>query len=381
MNQLELLKKFRRKLHSIAELSGYEKRTAMTIKQYLLKLEPSLIIENLGGEGLLIEFDSGNKGATVLFRAELDALPIQEVHAFPHKSENDGVSHKCGHDGHSTILIGLVEKIISEKSFKGKLQLLFQPAEETGEGARKVLNDSKFSGVNPDFVFALHNIPNQPKGEIITKAGSFNASVVSLVVKFFGTTSHAAEPENGINPDRAISNLILQIKEMANLDYDSEDFMKVATVYSRIGAEDYGISAGEGEVHFTIRCWTEEKLEIAKKKIEDLVSELASNEKLTYSIDWIFAFTASNNDNEAAEIINKAADKNGFSIQHKKYPFTWGEDFGAITQKYKGAMFGLGAGLNMPALHNQDYDFPDDIIPFGVEMFYEIFQMVQEKYS
>ncbi len=380
MDSLELLTQFRKKLHSIAELSDEERLTAQTIRHYLASLNPSRIIENLGGHGLLVEFDDELPGATVLFRAELDALPIQEVNPFPHKSLNDGVSHKCGHDGHSTMLVGLAESLISKKKIRGKLQLLFQPAEETGEGAKKVLDDPQFLAIKPDYVFALHNIPNYPKGEIITKTASFNASVVSLVVKFYGITSHAAEPENGVNPDRAIAELILQTKYLINLEADSEEFLKIATIYTRIGTEDYGISAGEGEVHFTIRCWTNEMLERVKKKIELIIVESAAQHHLAYKLSWVYAFAATKNDTDATVIINKAAQSNGFTIQHKKYPFTWGEDFGTFTHQFKGAMFGLGAGLNMPALHNPDYDFPDEIMPFGVAMFGEIFRIIQKAF-
>lgn len=377
-SQLESLIQFRHKLHSIAELSGEERETAIAVVEQLLPLNPSKIVEALGGYGLLVEFDHGVPGATVMFRAELDALPIPEVNEFVYKSKHEGVSHKCGHDGHTTILVGLAEKLLAEKPIKGKLQLLFQPAEETGEGAALVLQDERFKEAEPDYVFALHNIPNKPKGKVISKAGSFNASVISLAVHFFGVTSHAAEPENGINPDLAIAALITQMKNMANSDKDSDDFMKVATVYTRIGSEDYGISAGEGEVHFTIRCWTNEALEKAKQKIELIVMDIASHHHLAYEQNWMYEFKASRNDEKATSIINKAAQRNQFELYRKKYPFAWGEDFGGLTEPYKGAMFGLGAGIDMPALHNPDYDFPDDILPFGVDMFYEIFQLVQE---
>ncbi|HET8809630.1 MAG TPA: amidohydrolase [Flavobacteriaceae bacterium] len=367
------LSTFRKKLHSEPELSGKEKHTAEKITSELKKTHPSKIITNLGGTGVAAIFNGKSDGKTIMFRAELDALPIQETNTFEHASKTKGVSHKCGHDGHATILIGLAKKIVENPIKKGKVILLFQPAEENGAGAKAVLEDPKFSEIKPDFIFALHNVPGFKKGEIVCKTGTFTPSVSSIAIELQGKTAHAAEPENGFNPDGTISELISSIKNLAIPDEKSDDFTVITTVYANLGSKNYGISAGKGEVHFTVRCWTPDKLEAVKKEIVRLVGEIAKKHHLKPSTEWIYEFSANKNDETAFSTIKKAALQNDFDFLEKATPFKWGEDFGLFTQHFKGAMFGLGAGEKTPALHNPDYDFPDELIPYGVKMFHAIF--------
>ncbi len=369
---LQDLINFRKILHTYPELSGQEEKTAQKIIDQLKLTHPSQIIEQLGGHGIAAIYDSGKIGKTVLFRADTDALPIQEVNNFAYKSVYNGISHKCGHDGHSTILVGLAQKIADQPLKKGKVILLFQPAEEIGKGAKAVLEDKKFSALQPDYVFALHNVPSYPKGQIVCRKGTFNPAVISLVIKMKGKKAHAAQPEDGINPDIAIATLISKIHQLTNNDATSDGFFKITTIYTRIGSKDYGISAGEGELHYTLRCKTKEKLEETKQTLIELIETICKQERLTFSLEWIYYFAASVNDGFAVDCIRKVAEKHHFSYHEKTVPFNWGEDFGLFTEHFTGAMFGLGAGESTPALHQDDYDFPDEIIPYGIEMFYGI---------
>ena len=375
------LSNLRKHLHSEPELSGKEFETAEKILVELKKSSPTKIITKLGGTGIAAIFEGKSPGKTIMFRAELDALPIVETNTFEHASKNPGVSHKCGHDGHAVILIGLAKLLSENPPEKGNAILLFQPAEENGEGAKAILNDSKFSEIEPDFIFALHNIPGYEKGKILCKPGAFTASVSSVAIKLKGVTSHAAEPEHGINPDLAIADLIQKIKSFANPDEASSNFSVVSTIFSRLGSKDYGISAGEGEVHFTIRSWEPEILERLKTKIENTVETISEKYGLKHSCEWFAEFETNQNDETAVKFIQKAADKNGYEYVPLSYPFKWGEDFGRFTQNFDGAMFGLGAGEKTPALHNPDYDFPDEIIPFGIDMFHSILKQVNAEFN
>jgi len=317
---------FRKELHAYPELSGKEQATAKRIVQQLKKFQPSQIIENLGGHGVAAIYDTGNPGKTILFRADTDALPIQEVNSFAHKSIYDGVSHKCGHDGHTTMLVGLAQKIHQQPFNKGKIILLFQPAEEIGIGAKAVLDDPKFKAFQPDSIFALHNVPGYPKGQILCRTGTFNPAAISVIIKLKGKKAHAAQAENGINPDQAIASLITKIHALNNYDLASEDFLKFTTIYTRIGTQDYGISAGEGEIHYTFRAWTKTKLEAAKNQLQQLVADLCTSHQLTYTLDWIYYFAASINAESAVQYIEQSAQKNAFSYLDKPFPFQWGED-------------------------------------------------------
>lgn len=373
------LANFRKELHAFPELSGEEKDTAQRIIRKLKTFQPTHILENLGGHGVAAIYDSGQPGKIVLFRADTDALPIQEENDFAHKSVYDGISHKCGHDGHTTIMVGLAQKLYQQPLKKGKIILLFQPAEEIGIGAKAVLEDEKFDQIRPDYAFALHNVPGYPKGQIICRKGAFNPAVISLVIKMQGKKAHAAQQENGINPDKAIASIMHQVHQMHQPDLANDHFIKFTTIYTRIGSKDYGISAGDGELHYTIRCWTKKKLEQAKEKITQLVMDTCQQNQLTYTLDWIYYFAASHNDTYAVNCIKQAAEQQQFDYFDKPFPFQWGEDFGLFTEQIPGAMFGLGAGENMPALHHNNYDYPDEITPYGIDTFYRIAAIITGK--
>ncbi len=367
---------FRRELHTYPELSGAEKDTEKRIINKLKEFQPTQIIASLGGHGVAAIYDSGKAGKTVLFRADTDALPIQEVNDFAHKSVYEGVSHKCGHDGHTAILVGLAKKLNQYPLKAGKVILLFQPAEEIGIGAKAVLEDEKFKEIQPDYAFALHNVPGFPKGQIVCRKGNFTPAAISLVIKMQGKQAHAAQQENGINPDRAIASIMHQIQQLHHPDLGSKDFIKFTTIYTRIGSKDYGISAGDGELHYTLRCWNKEKLDQAKQQLTDLIRKTCHENKLGFTIDWIYYFAANINDSYAVDCIEKAAKANQFDYLDKPLPFQWGEDYGLFTENISGAMFGLGSGEDSPALHHDNYDFPDEIIPYGVDTFYSIAQII-----
>lgn len=361
---------FRKALHAHPELSGAERATAQRIIQKIKTFQPTQIIDNLGGHGVAAIYDSGVSGKTVLFRADTDALPIHEVNDFPHQSIYDGVSHKCGHDGHTTILMGVAKRLYEQPLSSGKVILLFQPAEEIGMGANAVLSDEKFAALQPDYAIALHNVPGFPKGQIVCRKGTFNPAVISLIIQLKGKKAHAAQQENGVNPDIAIASLIHEIHQLQQSDLADADYLKFTTIYTRIGAKDYGISAGDGELHYTFRAWTKEKLEAAKQKIIQLITTICEREQLTFELEWLYYFAATTNDAAIVDCIEKVAKQQEFTYLKKAFPFQWGEDFGLFTENIPGAMFGLGAGEDTPALHHVDYDFPDDITPYGVEMFY-----------
>lgn len=368
----------RQLLHTYPEVSGDEKKTAAYIYGFLKKLNPDQLINEIGGEGILVLFDSGKPGPVLLFRADMDALPIQEVNEFPHRSVHEGVSHKCGHDGHTTILCGLAEKLAEEKITKGKVYLLFQPAEETGEGAARVVNDPKFN-IKPGYVFALHNLPGYETGNIVVKDSLFSAAVNSIIIKLKGKTAHAAEPEFGFNPAKAISEIINLADKLNHNVPEDENFKLITPVHINMGTTAYGISAGEAELHYTLRCWNNEQLRKLESKLIDESRIIAAKYQLNFEHEFTQTFFANNNDKTANDVVREAAKQNGFIVEEKPVPFKWAEDFGYFTSTYKGCMFGLGAGKDQPALHNPDYDFPDGIIATGVNIFHSIIKILLSK--
>ncbi|WP_445457505.1 amidohydrolase [Flavobacterium sp. HNIBRBA15423] len=369
MEELIQLRKF---LHQNPEVSGNESKTAQRILDFLSKYKPNQVIKNIGGQGVLAIYKGKETGKSILFRCELDALAIQETNSFDYKSKFDGVSHKCGHDGHMAILCGLAKKIDQNPLEKGTVFLLFQPSEEDGNGAKRVLNDFKFKEINPDFAFALHNLPSYPKHQIIVKENTFTCAVNSMIIQLEGKTSHAGEPENGINPALAIAEIITLFNSKINNDITSETYCLITPIHINMGEKAYGVSAGYGEAHFTIRSNSNVQMRIIESNLEENGKEIASKFNLKIKMGWTQSFQANENNIEAVNYIRKAATSNNLNILEKELPFTFGEDFGLFTQKYKGAMLGLGSGEKTSALHNPDYDFPDEIIDTGITLFYQI---------
>lgn len=373
LNQrLESLIRFRKELHKNPELSGKEIETAKRIVSFLEQYPPDEMQTNVGGAGIIAVYKGSEEGKSILFRCELDALPIKETNSFEHKSVKNTVSHKCGHDGHMAILCGLASELHHQRPEKGNVILLFQPAEENGSGAEKVANDDNFKNYKPDYVFALHNLPGFDKNQIVVKDRTFSCAVKSIIIRLKGKIAHAAEPENGINPALAIASIIQKFDEKNQFDKTKPNFSILTPIYSSFGEKAYGVSAGKGEVHFTIRCQTNKEMEKLSNELENLTEEIAKNHQLEYKIKWTESFQANENNNDANNFIKNASKILGLDVLEKETPFSWGEDFGLFTQLYNGAMFGLGAGKDSPALHHSDYDFPDEIISTGVKLFHQI---------
>lgn len=359
---------FRRELHAHPEISGAEHGTAKRVLDVLEGLRPDELLCEVGGTGILATFGSDAQGPQALVRCELDALPIQGVNTFGHKSVSKGVSHKCGHDGHMAILTGLAERLSGARPAKGRVHLIYQPAEENGAGAKTVMEDPRMKDRHFDLALALHNLPGYPLGSAVVRKGAFTASVNSMVIALEGRTSHAAEPEHGINPALAVAEILTGALALQH-NVPTEDGLRVVTVvHVDLGTKDYGISAGRAEVHLTVRCWTDAELRKLEQRIEDLCRHVAERHKLGVDINYCFTFKANRNDDAAAKLVREAVRATGHELIGRDHPFKWGEDFGLFTARYRGCMFGLGAGVDLPALHNPDYDFPDALIPHGVEL-------------
>jgi amidohydrolase len=364
-------KEIRHRLHRIAEASNEEFQTSAYIRQQLEQLQPSKIVTFPEGHHLLAEYDFGG-GKTVLVRGDMDAVRVNETLGLPYKSEHEGVSHKCGHDGHSTILLRLAEMLHQQPLPSGKVLLLFQGAEETGEGARQILDSGILDAYSIDCAYALHNIPAEPAGTIICKPGSFTCSVVSCDIELTGKTAHAAEPWNAVSPFSAAQRITDYVMSLNQRDVQREDFCVATLIEFRVGSQAYGVAAGDGVLRFTIRTREDAHLQQIISEIETKAKTESANDNLQCEIRWLEYFAASNNAEEAVNAIKECADNLNLTYQNKPIPFFWGEDFGLFTHHYPGALFGLGSGTTQPPLHHPDFDFPDEIVETGAKMFYNL---------
>lgn len=366
---LDQLIQLRRHIHQYPEISGEEVKTAAAVVAFFKDLKYTHIETQVGGTGVLVTFDSGKAGKSLLFRAELDGLPIQEVNDMAHKSVYEGKGHQCGHDGHLTMLVGVGAWLSENPPKSGKVHLIFQPAEENGEGAKAVMNDERFKALKFDEVYALHNLPGYPLGQIVVKENSFTAAVNSIIIKIKGKTSHAAEPEKGLNPSLAVAEILSGLEAFQNNDPQLADFRLITPVYVTMGSQDYGISAGDAEIHLTLRSWTNEGLAELEQLVIQLADEVCKAHHLTFDHEFLAHFYANENHKSCVDAVRNAAETAQLNLLEQSFPFKWGEDFGIITTQFKGCMFGLGSGENQPALHNPDYDFPDALIPKGIAIF------------
>ncbi|MEO9460177.1 MAG: amidohydrolase [Lentilitoribacter sp.] len=371
-NLLDELIKLRHELHQYPEVSGQEGQTTKRILHWLETCSPTQIITELGGHGIAAIFDSGQKGPSVLLRCELDALPIYEVGQPQWRSKSDGVGHLCGHDGHMSIMAGLARNFSDKPPKSGRVILLFQPAEEDGAGARAVIADPKFHKIKPDYSFALHNLPGMPLNHVGIKSGPLNFASEGLRIELSGKTSHASHPEDGTSPANAIAALIQKLPHLPKSLGKDESSALVTVVHASLGVNAFGVAPGDGLVMATLRSIDNALQSTLMAHAEELARQEAERHGLSIKLTHGEKFSDCTNDSEAADFIRKSARQAGRTIVELTKPYRWSEDFGLFGSISSSALFVLGAGENTPQLHNPDYDFPDKLIPTGMELFENI---------
>lgn len=369
---LRELTELRHQLHRRAEISGSESETARLIHDFLKETHPDEIQEGVGGHGILATYQGGDEGPHILLRCELDALPIPDEIESDYRSESEEVGHKCGHDGHMSIICGVARLLAEERPAAGTVTLLFQPAEETGQGARQVLGDDIFQAVNPDYCFALHNLPGYTRHQIVVREGTFAAASVGLEVKLKGQTAHAGHPEEGRSPATAMAQLVQALSSVPQFYSSLDQAAKVTVINAVLGEQAYGTSPGRATVRATLRTYSDELLASVQSQCLEIAEGLAGTYGLDIDYDWVEPFAATINNPEAVDIIRSAAAHQEKDILEKENPFSWSEDFGHFTKEIPGAIFGLGIGREHNALHSEHYDFPDEVIATGTLMFMQI---------
>ncbi len=371
--------KFRRELHSYPEIAGQEKATSERLRRLISAFNPDKIISRIGGYGIAFIFRGKKPGKKILFRADLDALPIKEISNRDYSSVYSDRAHLCGHDGHMTIIAGLAEALNQNRPLKGEIILLFQPSEETGEGAARVLEDRKFrESVKPDYVFALHNLPGYPAKSVIINNNIFSSASVGLSIRLHGKSSHAAEPSKGNSPVKALSQIINALYSIQDNKKLYADFILGTVIHINLGEKRFGTSPEYGEISMTLRAYRDDDMDILKDEMVRAIKEICEKEKIKCEYEWKEEFISLENTTDAVDIIKKAAHNSDLEIIEMTVPFKWSEDFSHFTKNFPGAMFGLGAGIDHPALHNPDYDFPDEIITTGINMFLNIYRLINQ---
>jgi len=368
----ERLLELRRTLHECPEIAGDEVRTANVIGAFLRTFEPNRIMANLGGWGIAAVFEGRSDGPTIMVRCELDALPATEDAAEPLGQMQ--YAHLCGHDGHMTMVAGLAPWL-AERAAPCRVVLMFQPAEETGEGARRVIDDPRFTQIKPDYAVALHNLPGYETGHVVLRDGTFACSSVGLEVSLTGHRSHAAEPENAASPMRCLCHLPGRLLELGN-GTGSSAGRQVTITHLTLGKPDFGTTPGEGMLLATLRSETDEDMAAFKRQAERLVRDEPREEGLQVKVEWHEEFPVTRSDAPLVEALRSCCAGLHMPTVEVNTPFRWSDDFGYFGDVCPSLFFGLGSGVDAPRLHQHDYSFPNELIPTGVSVFHELIDRI-----
>lgn len=376
MNAIDI----RHYLHQHPELSLQEKHTHDFIVEQLRECHPTRLIEHVGKDwdnvfqnGIIAVWGSNPKAPTIAFRADIDALPIQEDTDLPYRSENPGVSHKCGHDGHTATLLRLAQ-ILSEVYHDdcpkpeynlayANVLLLFQPAEEVGLGARLVLWSNLLQCYNIQSIYGFHNIPGYPLGEILLRKKTFACASVGVDIRLTGRGTHASTPTQGISPANALTDLLSEARRYDNPHPRNISEVQGSTViYAHMGEPNFGTAPGSASMGVTLRSHSDAVLNHMLRDLVQVTKDVCRRTHgLDYQLEYKDPFSATTNAPTAVDRLRDVCDTAGVPFRWLDRPFRWSEDFGLYLQKFHGAFFGVGAGEGVE-LHHPDYDFPDAII-------------------
>lgn len=368
-DELDRLIALRHALHSAPDLSGAEQETAARILSELQRLTPDQILTDIGGHGIAAIFDGAAPGATVAIRCELDALPIQEESNVSYISQTSGRAHLCGHDGHMVMVLAVAEEMTRQRPASGRVVLIFQPAEETGQGAKAYREDTKFPEIRPDMVLSLHNLPGLELGHVSLPVGPANCASRGARIRLTGRTSHAAAPQDGRSPALAIAQLMQKLAALATGGALDEDYALTTVTHATLGEPTFGIAPGVGEVWVTLRTATDRKMQELIEAVQIMVESATADLGLGHVITYHDVFDACTNAPDAVQVIEAACHAGAVPITLTESPQAFSEDFGQFAKSARAAMFWLGAGKSHPQLHNPDYDFPDALIPIGSGIF------------
>ena len=345
----------RARLHACPERSGREVRTLEIIRDFLEK-NTSLALESRDG-WLLATHWEGDGLAEIGFRADVDALPC-----------GDGARHGCGHDGHAAILCALA-LALEGRRFGKNARLIFQGAEETGEGARHICET--WPGLDRlHRVYGLHNIPGYPLGTLLARRGCFACASEGFFADVQGRPAHAAYPGDGANPARLLSRLVLAIPDMIDAVLDGGDRLLMHTVVGlRVGGEDFGLSASDGRLCLTLRGDRQSDIDALAERIADYIRRGCAAEGMTCRFGLRDVFPDTTNPPTVVDAALAAWRDAGLPVRLLDAPMRWSEDFGWYLRRVPGMFFGVGIGEDRPGLHTAEYQFDDSAVQPAVEAF------------
>lgn len=368
--QLQGITALRHDLHRHPELKFEERRTAGVVAERLRRLGYR-VTENVATTGVVGELDTGRDGPVIAFRADMDALPIQEANDFEHGSRHTGRMHACGHDGHTAALLLAAEAIMdSREALSGHLKLIFQPAEEGGNGAARMIEEGVLDHPRVSAIFGYHNRPGFTEGQVFVKPGPAMGGNDTFRLTIAGSSGHAAMPHLAVDPIYVGAAIVQQLQGLVGR-HKSPLEAGVITVAAFHAGEAANVIPGTAELIINIRSDRPSSREALVGRLEALVNGVCEAHGATATMAHEHQIPPLVNDAAWAQRVLDAARKWSVSddIQQLDYMPTMGaEDFSFYLQEVPGCFFFVGNG-DSAYLHNERYDFNDRILPMAAGTF------------
>ena len=357
----------RRHIHRHPELS-YEEFNTSDLVAAKLQDWGYAVTRNIGGTGLVGTLKVGDSKRSIGVRADMDALPIHEKTGLPYASCHDGKMHACGHDGHTTMLLGAARHLARTRNFNGTVNLIFQPAEEAGSnsGAEQMLRDGLFERFPCDAIFGMHNHPGFPTGTFMFRSGPFMAACDTVKVCITGRGGHAARPHLSIDPVVVASSLVMALQTIVARNIDPAE-MAVVTVGALHAGHAANVIPEQAMLEMSVRSFTPEVRSLLEQRIRTLIETHAEGYGAQAAIEYIHGYPVLvNSDSETAFAMQVAEELVGSENVISPFPAIAGsEDFSYFLQQRPGCFVRLGNGVGKPMLHNAGYDFNDENVTVG----------------
>ena len=368
--ELQRLIRLRRELHQIPELGFEEKKTSNKICDVLDEIGIPYV-RGLAETGIVATLTRGTAARTIALRADIDALPITETSNLDHRSQHEGVMHACGHDGHTTMLLGAAQQLARSEIFDGTIHFIFQPAEEHGKGALRMIADGLFERFPCHAVYGMHNLPWLETGKFATCAGPIMGAEDNFEIRITGRGGHAAIPHEAKDALTIAASVICELQTIVSRSVDPIQGAVVScTEIHTDGATN--VLPTEAVIKGDTRSFTPEVSERIEQRMKAIVAGLCAAHDAEGSVTYTRVFLPTiNTPSEAKRAADVASAIAGPGNVTPDYPPMLGaEDFGAMLRDVPGNYIFIGNkgpdGKGATMLHNPSYDFNDDIIELGV---------------
>ena len=360
----------RRDIHAHPELAFEESRTSALVADKLaaLGIEVHRGLAKTGVVGVIK--GKADSPRSIGLRADMDCLPMHETNGFAHKSQTPGRMHACGHDGHTTMLLGAARHLAETRNFAGTVYVVFQPAEEGGGGAQVMMKDGLFRRFPADEVYALHNYPGLPAGKMAVRAGAMMAATDEVKISIKGTGGHGAFPHLAVDPVVVAAHVITALQTIASRNVEPVDALVVSIcslATSQIGA--FNVIPDAVNLVGTVRTFKPRTRDLAERRVKEICGKVAEAFGASASIEYTRGYPATVNTPRESEFAAQVGERvfGPGNVITDFDPVMGGEDFSYMLQEKPGAyvFLGQGGGPNSCFLHNPGYDFNDEVIPLG----------------